>query len=174
MHAISNARLLAERPVRRYSITLGAIAAVFALGMEAMFANPGEPAWDAAAAEPAAARLARPSANQYAWHEQERTFFVCIGVATWEGTEYDADGKTNLAVINPEKFDADAICKAAKSWGARQILLVCKHVGGFCLWPTATTDYHIGNTPWLGGKGNLVGQVAEACRRNGLKMGVYL
>ena len=174
MHAISNARLLAERPVRRYSITLGAIAAVFALGMEAMFANPGEPAWDAAAAEPAAARLARPSANQYAWHEQERTFFVCIGVATWEGTEYDADGKTNLAVINPEKFDADAICKAAKSWGARQILLVCKHVGGFCLWPTATTDYHIGNTPWLGGKGNLVGKVAEACRRNGLKMGVYL
>ena len=51
-------------------------------------------------AEPAAAHLARPSANQYAWHEQECTMFVCIGVATYEGTEYDADGKTDLSRFN--------------------------------------------------------------------------
>ncbi|MEN9362585.1 MAG: hypothetical protein RL095_4120 [Verrucomicrobiota bacterium] len=100
--------------------------------------------------------------------------FVCIGVPTWEGNEYDADGKTDLSKINPEKFDADQLCQVAKSWGARQILFVCKHVGGFCLWPTETTSYHIGKTPWKDGKGNMVKEVAEACRRHGLNLGVYL
>lgn len=124
--------------------------------------------------DPAASRLARPSANQIAWHEQERTLFVCIGVPTWEGTEYDADGKTDLSKLNPEQFDADQFCRIAKSWGAKQILFVCKHVGGFCLWPTETTPYNISNTPWKGGKGDMVKEVAEACRRHGLNMGVYL
>ena len=76
---------------RRFLNALGGITSVFALGMEPLMANPGDPAWDAALREPAAAQLARPSANQYAWHEQERTMFVHFGVPTWEGTEYDAD-----------------------------------------------------------------------------------
>ena len=146
---------------------------LFALLLAASPAG-ADPAYERARADPAAARLARPSANQYAWHEQERTLFVCIGVGTWEGTEYDADGTTDLSKINPEKFDANQLCDAAASWGARQILLVCKHVGGFCLWPTSTTPYHIGNTPWKAGKGNMVKEVADACRRRGLNMGVYL
>ena len=120
--------------------------------------------------DPVAAHLARPSANQYAWHEQERTLFVCLGVATWEGTEYDADGKTDLTKLNPEKFDANQLCAAAQSWGAKLLLLVCKHVGGFCRWPTGTTPYNISNTPWKGGKGNMVKEVADACRKHGLKM----
>ena len=149
-----------------------AIGLVLAAAATSMAEPP--PDLDALLAEPAAAHLARPSASQYAWHEQERTMFVCIGVATYEGTEYDADGKTDLSRFNPEKFDADQICAAATSWGAKQILLVCKHVGGFCLWPTATTEYNIRNTPWRGGKGDMVKEVADACRRHGLKMGVYL
>lgn len=132
------------------------------------------PAWQAAAVEPAAVHLARPSTNQIDWQEQERTLFVCFGIATYEGREYDADGQTDLTKIDPKDFDADAICLAAKSWGAKQVLLVASHVGGFCLWPTETSDYHIGNTPWRDGKGNMVKEVADACRRHGLNMGLYL
>lgn len=131
-------------------------------------------AWGNAASETEAAHLARPSPNQIAWQEQECSQFIHFGVATWEGREYDADGKTDLSAIHPVDFDADALCRAAKSWGAAQIVLVAKHVGGFCLWPTKTTDYHIGNTPYRNGEGNLVREVAEACRRHGLNMGVYL
>ncbi|MCF7731293.1 MAG: alpha-L-fucosidase [Akkermansiaceae bacterium] len=120
------------------------------------------------------AHLARPSANQYAWHEQERIMFVHFGVATWEGTEYDKDGKTDLSKMNPAGFNAEEICATAQSWGARQILLVCKHVGGFCWWPTETTDYCVRSIPWQGGKGNLVKEVADACRRHGLAMGIYV
>ncbi len=117
---------------------------------------------------------ARPSPAQYAWHEQERLLFVCIGVATWEGSEYDADGKTDLSQMDPAKFDADHLCEVAKSWGAGEILLVAKHVGGFCWWPTETTEYCTRSIPWREGKGNLVKEVADACRRHGLSVGIYL
>jgi alpha-L-fucosidase len=131
-------------------------------------------AWEDAIADSTAAHLTRPDANQFAWHEQERLMFIHFGVATWEGTEYDGDGKTDLSKMNPEGFDADRICEVAESWGAREIVLVCKHVGGFCWWQTETTDYSVKNIPWKNGHGDLVKDVADACRRHGLAMGIYI
>ncbi len=131
-------------------------------------------AWDRAVAEPAAANLARPAAVQYAWHEDERIMFVHFGVATWEGSEYDSDGRTDLSKMNPAGFEAEKICAVAKSWGAKQIMFVCKHVGGFCWWQTGTTDYSVRNIPWKDGKGDMVREMADACRKHGLKVGVYI
>ena len=144
------------------SLTFGTVWLAFGLGFASALAN--------AAQSP----LARPSPAQYAWHEQERILFVCLGVGTWEHTEYDRDGTTDLSKMNPAAFSGDAICEAAKAWGARQVLLVASHVGGFCWWPTQTTDYCTRSIPWREGKGDLVREVAEACRRHGLAMGVYL
>ena len=155
-------------------ITMGAIASLFAFGMEPLMANPGDLAWDAALREPAAAHLARPSANQYAFHEKERIMFVHFGVPTWEGSEYDADGRTDLSKMNPAAFDAEEICTVAKSWGAEMIMFVCKHVGGFCWWQTETTDYSVKNIPWKNGKGDMVREMADACRKHGLQVGVYI
>jgi len=113
------------------------------------------------AAEPI---LARPNPAQYAWHEQERIMFVCIGVATWMGTEYDLHGDYDLAKLNPNGLDANEICQAAELWGAREILFVAAHVGGFCWWPTDTTPYNVTKILWKNGKGNLVKEMADACR----------
>ncbi len=99
MHTSATSNFPEEIPARRlekqlgrrqFLSALGGITSVFALGMAPLMANPGNPAWDAALRELTAAHLARPSANQYAWHEQECTMFV-FGVPTWEGTEYDAE-----------------------------------------------------------------------------------
>jgi len=118
--------------------------------------------------------LARPSPAQYAWHEQERIMFLCFGVPTWMGTEYDLHGDYDLTKLNPTGWNADEICQVAESWGAREILLVAVHVGGFCWWPTETTPYNVTKTPWKNGKGNLVKDMAEACRKRGLTIGLYL
>ncbi|MEN9362583.1 MAG: hypothetical protein RL095_4118 [Verrucomicrobiota bacterium] len=127
-----------------------------------------------ALADPAAAKLAKPTPGQIEWADMEREMFVHFGVATWEGQEYDADGRFDLSKMNPEGFDAEEICRVAKSWGAKQVILVCKHVGGFCWWPTESTEYCVKNAAWKGGKGNLVKEMADALRRNGLKMGIYI
>jgi len=117
--------------------------------------------------------LAKPSAVQYAYHEQERIMFVCLDPCTWQGREYD-NHTTDLKTMKLPKLDVDQWCEAAKSWGAKELLFVAKHTGGFCWWQTETTDYSVKSIPWKNGKGDLVDEVAKACKRHGLKMGMYI
>jgi len=117
--------------------------------------------------------LARPTPEQYAWHEQERIMFVCLDPCTWQGREYD-DHSTPLSQINPTRLDTDQWCHAAQLWGAKQILFVAKHTGGFCWWQTETTQYGIKETPWKGGKGDVLADLAASCRKQGLNLGVYV
>ena len=54
------------------------------------------------------------------------------------------------------------------------IVLVCKHHDGFCMWPTRYTPHSVVASPWRGGKGDVVREVAEAARAHGIKLAVYL
>jgi alpha-L-fucosidase len=120
-----------------------------------------------------AVKLAQPNAAQYAYHEQERIMFVCLDPATWQGREYD-NHTTDLKDMKLPKLDVDQWCEAAKSWGAKEILFVAKHTGGFCWWQTETTDYSVKNIAWKDGKGDLVDEIAQVCKRHGLKLGMYI
>ena len=72
--------------------------------------------------------------------------------------------------FNPEKFDADAWVKTAKDAGMKYMVLTTKHHDGFCLWPSDVTDYDIASTPF---KRDVVGELAEACKQQGIKFGTY-
>ena len=116
---------------------------------------------------------ATPSPQQYRWHEQERIMFVCLDPCTWQGREYD-NHSTPLERINPIKLNTDQWCETAKLWGAKEILFVAKHTGGFCWWQTETTDYGIKNTPYKNGKGDVLKELSESCRKYGLNLGIYV
>lgn len=119
-------------------------------------------------------KLAKPSAVQYKWHEQERIMFIHFGVATWLGSEYDETGMFDISRINPTELNTDDWCETAKLWGAKQIIFVAKHVGGFCWWQTNTTEYSVKNIPWKNGKGDLLADIAASCKKYGLNLGVYI
>jgi len=123
--------------------------------------------------EPRVAEPARPTREQVEYMEMERQMFVCLDPCTWQGREYD-DHSTPLEQINPDKLDTEQWCRVAKSWGAKQILFVAKHTGGFCWWQTETSDYGIKNTPWKGGKGDVLAELSAACKRHGLKLAIYV
>ena len=99
--------------------------------------------------------------------------FVHFAPNTWQDLESD-DLSTPLAKINPAKLDTDQWVATALAAGARYIVFVAKHQGGFCMWQTHTTDYGIRNTPWKNGKGDVLGEVAASCRRHGMPLGVYV
>ena len=117
--------------------------------------------------------LAIPTKDQRAWQDLEIGMFVHIAPNTWQDKESD-DLSTPLSKIDPEKLDTDQWARTAVDLGAKYIVFVAKHAGGFCMWQTETTDYGIRNTPWHGGHGDVFADVSASCRKYGLKLGVYV
>ena len=82
-------------------------------------------------------------------------------------TEY----RETVRSFNPVDFNADEWAAIAKNAGMRYVVLTAKHVDGFCLWPTKLTDFSFdGLTPF---KRDVVGELQAACRKQGLRFGVY-
>jgi alpha-L-fucosidase len=126
---------------------------------------------DAVIAEKAAKVL--PRANQTDWMRLERTFFLHFGVNTFNEVEWGT-GREEPSLFNPTALDANQWLGAVKNFGGKMFVLVCKHHDGFCLWPTRYTPHSVATSPWRGGKGDEVREVADAARAQGIKLAVYL
>jgi alpha-L-fucosidase len=115
----------------------------------------------------------RPAPYQVSWQDLEFGVIVHFSTNTFLDREW-GDGTASPSTFNPTAFDPEQWMKAIRAAGARYVVLVAKHHDGFCLWPTEQTDYSVKSSPWRGGKGDVVGDVARAARKYGLKFGVYL
>ncbi len=115
----------------------------------------------------------KPSPQQVAWQDLEIGVLIHFGPNTFMDREW-GDGTADPKIFNPLQLAAEQWVTSAKAGGARYLVMVAKHHDGFCLWPSRHTNYGVKSSPWRGGKGDLVREVAEACRKQGLKFGIYL
>ncbi|MBO7721847.1 MAG: alpha-L-fucosidase [Kiritimatiellae bacterium] len=83
-------------------------------------------------------------------------------------------GDEDPKIVAPSDFNAGQIASACAAGGLGGLVVVAKHHDGFCLWPTKTTAHNISKSPFRGGKGDYVREMADACRAAGMKFGVYI
>jgi len=114
-----------------------------------------------------------PTAAQLNWHELEMYCLIHFTPTTFQNKEWGF-GDAPADLFNPEHFDAHQIAAAAKAGGFNGLISVAKHHDGYCLWPTATTDYNISRSPWREGKGDMVKEFMAAAHQQGMQFGVYV
>ena len=114
-----------------------------------------------------------PSTRQKSIQRENFNAFIHYGLNTFADKEW-SDGTLSPSIFNPTNQDVEQWVKVLKYAGAKGIIFTAKHHDGFCLWQTKTTEYSIKNSPYKEGKGDVVKELSDACKKYAMKFGIYL
>ena len=114
-----------------------------------------------------------PTKQQLVWHDMEFYLFTHFGPNTFTDKEW-GEGTEKEEIFNPTNLNCMQWCKVAKAAGAKGIIITAKHHDGFCLWPSKFSTHTVRESKWKNGKGDVLKELAAACKAYGLKFGVYL
>lgn len=140
-----------------------------------MFAMAAAAAGATDTASQASDGLVLPTSEQVAWQDMEIGMFIHydmpVFAAGWDHRQYDK--RPDASVFNPTHLSTDQWLEAARALGARYAVLTAKHGSGFMLWQTDLYPYGMKQSPFLGGKGDIVRDFVRSCKKAGVHPGLY-
>ncbi|GMQ64572.1 hypothetical protein AN2V17_38090 [Vallitalea sp. AN17-2] len=118
--------------------------------------------------------MIKPNKNQLIYQDLEQGIFFHFGIRTFNEAHVDWDGKNmDIHSFNPVDLDCEQWIRTVKEAGFRYAIMTTKHHDGFCLWPSAYTDNCVKNCQWRDGKGDVVKEFVDACKKYDIKAGLY-
>ncbi len=111
-----------------------------------------------------------PEKRQLLWQETDFVAHIFFGINTFLCGQ-EGYGQTEPQAFYPTDIDVSSWVKTLKGAGIKGVLITAKHHDGFCLWRTKTTAYSVANSPYLDGKGDIIKELSDECRKEGLKFG---
>lgn len=114
-----------------------------------------------------------PSKKQLEWQKLEYYGFIHFNMNTFTNVEW-GEGKESPSLFNPTQLNCNQWARIAKKAGMKGLILTVKHHDGFTLYPSKYTEHNISKSPFRNGKGDVLRELANACKSYGLKLGVYL
>jgi len=114
-----------------------------------------------------------PSQRQLQWSKMEFYLFTHFGPNTFTDLEW-GKGTEPEDMFNPTQLDCNQWCRIAKAAGAKGIIITAKHHDGFCLWPSKYSTHTVAQSKWKNGKGDVLKELSDACKKYNLKLGIYL
>jgi alpha-L-fucosidase len=120
-------------------------------------------------------KLGRPTPEQAEWQDLELGLFIHYDIPVfkpgWDHRNYDQ--RPGPEIFNPKKLDTDQWMEAAKAMGAKYAVFVAKHGTGFMNWQSDLYPYGMKQSPYKDGKGDIVRDFVNSCRKYGIKPGIY-
>ena len=114
-----------------------------------------------------------PTMQQVEWQKMEYNMFVHFGPNTFNNIEWGS-GKESPEIFNPTAMDCRQWTGIAKAAGMKGVIITAKHHDGFCLWPNPVTRHTVAQSSWRDGKGDVLKDLSEACRKDDLEFGIYI
>ena len=114
-----------------------------------------------------------PTKQQVEWQKMEYNMFVHFGPNTFNNIEWGS-GKEDPDMFNPTAMDCRQWTGIAKAAGMKGVIITAKHHDGFCLWPNPVAQHTVAQSSWRDGKGDVLKELSEACRKDDLEFGIYI
>lgn len=120
-----------------------------------------------------------PKAHQLKWHEAEIGVLISYDLHVFDNAEYNQAKNRitpieNYNIFNPTKLDVEQWILAAKAGGAKFAVLTATHETGFALYQSDVNPFCLKALKWKDGKGDIVRDFVDACRKHDIQPGIYL
>jgi alpha-L-fucosidase len=123
--------------------------------------------------------LPLPNKQQLAWQQAELGFVFHYDLHVFDSSEYSQPRNRitpipDYNIFNPTQLNVEQWVLAAKDAGAKFAILTATHETGFALYQSDVNPYSLKAVKWRHGKADIVKDFVEACRKHGIKPGIYL